>query len=227
MTQRSSFFSHKNNCQCWPCKHKRGEKTPHRKRCPCCMCKPIFGKKHHMFGKHHTEEAKRANREKHLGRHPTLETINKRIKSLTKPRKIVKCLDCGTLRKIIVNSRKRHGRWKGRCASCARAYNAKKVGHRNKGANHGMWKGGIAHLPYASSWTEQLKDRVRVRDNFHCQICSVPELECQDKLDTHHIDYDKKNCRITNLISLCSNCHTKTNTNREYWKQYFKKGVYA
>jgi len=36
----------------------------------------------------------------------------------------------------------------------------------------------------------------------------------------HHIDYNKKNCNLDNLITLCINCHAKTNYNREYWKEY-------
>ena len=30
-----------------------------------------------------------------------------------------------------------------------------------------------------------------------------------------------------NLISLCTSCHIKTNTNREYWKSYFNTKQYA
>ena len=38
----------------------------------------------------------------------------------------------------------------------------------------------------------------------------------------HHIDYNKNNCDPKNLITLCNNCHSKTNTNRKYWVGYFK-----
>ncbi len=33
----------------------------------------------------------------------------------------------------------------------------------------------------------------------------------------NHIDYNKKNSNLNNLITLCGSCHTKTNTNRNYW----------
>jgi len=85
------------------------------------------------------------------------------------------------------------------------------------------WKGGISFEPYAPSFNRQLKDRTRVRDNFICQLCGVPELECDKRLCVHHIDYDKKNCEESNLISLCRSCHTKTNHNRQYWQSYFIK----
>jgi hypothetical protein len=45
------------------------------------------------------------------------------------------------------------------------------------------------------------------------------------KLQIHHIDYNKKNNNLNNLISLCLSCHTKTGFNRSYWEKYFKKGV--
>ncbi len=50
-------------------------------------------------------------------------------------------------------------------------------------------------------------------------------MELIKKLDVHHIDYDKTNNNIENLIILCGSCHTKTNgkNNREYWTNYYKK----
>ena len=38
--------------------------------------------------------------------------------------------------------------------------------------------------------------------------------------DETKIDYNKKNLDPKNLISLCKNCHSKTNTDREYWSRY-------
>lgn len=38
----------------------------------------------------------------------------------------------------------------------------------------------------------------------------------------HHIDYNKMNSSIANLVSLCHSCHSKTNFNRERWLDYFK-----
>jgi len=91
------------------------------------------------------------------------------------------------------------------------------------GENHSQWRGGISFEPYPITFNNQLKDKIRVRDKFICQKCGVPELECDRRLATHHIDYNKKNCKESNLISLCNSCHTKTNTNRKYWTNYFKE----
>ncbi len=98
--------------------------------------------------------------------------------------------------------------------------------------NHPNWKGGISCLSYSSDWTETLKRSIRERDKYICQICGknqIIELEnIGKKLAIHHTDYDKKNNDPKNLITLCNNCHSKTNWNKNYWIEYFnlKKGRY-
>jgi len=81
-----------------------------------------------------------------------------------------------------------------------------------------MWRGGISFEPYNLDWTNSLKHSIRKRDNFLCQLCSKHKNR---KLAVHHIDYDKKNCNPDNLISLCVNCHGKTNINRRKWTKFF------
>jgi len=49
-------------------------------------------------------------------------------------------------------------------------------------------------------------------------------------LHVHHIDYDKKNCKDTNLITTCLYCNNRANYNREYWKKEYQRkieGIYA
>ncbi len=92
-----------------------------------------------------------------------------------------------------------------------------------KGEYNPNWQGGISYEPYSQLFNQQLKDKIRVRDNFICQICGIPELECDKRLHIHHINYNKKNSEMDNLISLCPKCHTKTNHKREYWEGYFKR----
>lgn len=92
-----------------------------------------------------------------------------------------------------------------------------------KGNEHWNWQGGISFEPYPPTFNQQLKDRIRVRDNFICQLCGVPELECDRRLTIHHIDYDKQNCKEDNLTSLCCSCNGKVNFNREHWTNYFQE----
>jgi hypothetical protein len=91
----------------------------------------------------------------------------------------------------------------------------------HSGENHYNWQGGISKEPYSQDWTKELKEQIRERDNYQCQICFISEDLLKDnyhkKLTIHHIDYDKKNCSPDNLISLCGSCHTKTNYNRDEW----------
>jgi hypothetical protein len=90
------------------------------------------------------------------------------------------------------------------------------------------WKGGKSFEPYTTDFDEVLKEKIRDRDGRVCQVCGVPEYELYEKLHVHHIDYNKKNCLETNLISLCRKHHVKTNFRREFWYEFFtNKMLYA
>lgn len=78
------------------------------------------------------------------------------------------------------------------------------------------WEGGISFEPYAVQFNARLKREIRQRDKYICQICG--RVQDGKKLSVHHIDYDKQNNDTSNLISLCSRCHSKTVHNREYWQ---------
>ena len=70
---------------------------------------------------------------------------------------------------------------------------------------------------YGPEFDSALKEQVRFRDHYKCQICGCSQLENGKQLDVHHIDYDKLNNILMNLISLCMRCHRKTNTKRNDW----------
>lgn len=95
----------------------------------------------------------------------------------------------------------------------------------HSGENSHLWRGGISKNEYPKVFNQQLRERIRVRDNFICQMCFIPELECKRRLHIHHIDYDKNNCIENNLISLCNSCHGKTNINREHWISLLNKNI--
>jgi 5-methylcytosine-specific restriction endonuclease McrA len=84
------------------------------------------------------------------------------------------------------------------------------------------WNAGTAtrNYKYPSKFNRYLKKEVKTRDNFICKLCG--EIE---NLQVHHIDYDKNNCNLNNLITLCKNCNMKVNKNRNYWTQFFKEKV--
>lgn len=95
-----------------------------------------------------------------------------------------------------------------------------------KQENNANWRGGISISPYASNWTEMLRESIRERDNRICQLCGKTEEEeiigngCG--LSVHHVDYDKQNCNEDNLITLCNSCHSTTNCRREFWTEFFR-----
>lgn len=78
----------------------------------------------------------------------------------------------------------------------------------------------IRATPYPPKFTEGLKLQVRRRDGFVCQECGCEELLHRAHA-VHHIDYDKDNCEMSNLITLCQGCHVRTNWNRDYWMARF------
>jgi 5-methylcytosine-specific restriction endonuclease McrA len=95
-----------------------------------------------------------------------------------------------------------------------------------RGKDHYNWQGGISKNSYPNYWTETLRRSIRERDCRTCQICG--KIQEDYDFDIHHIDYDKNNGDPRNLITLCRNCHLKTNgkdKNRNYWLNYFKERI--
>ena len=89
------------------------------------------------------------------------------------------------------------------------------------GKNNSNWQGGKSFEPYSKEFNKKIKKFIKERDNYTCRECSISK-KTGKKLDIHHIDYDKKNNSPENLITLCINCHCKTNFNRKQWKKYYK-----
>ena len=112
---------------------------------------------------------------------------------------------------------------KGICKKNSTSY--KKGDKRIIGKNNPNWNNGSSFEPYGLEFNRDLKEVIRNRDRRKCCICGKTELENKKKLAIHHIDYNKKNNDPKNLISLCNRCHMKTNHNRKYWKDYFKRIV--
>ncbi len=101
-----------------------------------------------------------------------------------------------------------------RCPICANI--------NNSGSGHPNWKGGIACEPYCEVWADkEYKSDMCDRDNNECQNPSCRGIS--EKLMIHHIDYDKKNCPPSNLITLCNSCNSRANFNREWHTEFYRK----
>lgn len=66
------------------------------------------------------------------------------------------------------------------------------------------WNGGSSFKPYDWRFNDALKEKVKKRDNYTCQICGSKK-----KLVVHHKDWNKQNSNSSNLVTLCASCHGK------------------
>lgn len=143
------------------------------------------------------------------------------------------CIDCDKLLKSFKSKR---------CRICDNIFRwsngyykkkvSKNIGLANKGKIRSTetrskisFKTGGTGIPYelteyGTEFDSALKEQVRFRGGYKCQECGCPQIENGRQLDCHHIDYNKKNNVLNNLVALCHKCHTKTNFNREYWIKY-------
>lgn len=87
------------------------------------------------------------------------------------------------------------------------------------------WKGGVSFEPYPPQFNDKLKDLIRERDSFVCQLCVKKQSECGEKLSVHHMDLNKDNISLSNLISLCRNCHSKVHAHFDKYKEHLNKLV--
>lgn len=94
-----------------------------------------------------------------------------------------------------------------------------------RGKNNPNWRGGISKTGYSYKFNSILKEQVRKRDNYKCQLCGKSQEQELNKLNRklaiHHIDYNKDNCKGNNLVTLCTQCNSLVNFNRDYWFAYF------
>jgi len=80
------------------------------------------------------------------------------------------------------------------------------------------WKGGISNYPYCSEW-KYIRKELKESDNNECRN---PMCESTSKrITSHHIDYDKQNCRPSNIITLCNSCNCKANKDRDWHKAFY------
>lgn len=101
----------------------------------------------------------------------------------------------------------------------------RKIGLAHKGKKNVNWKGGISFGPYCPKFNYKVKEEVR--DNFgrFCFECGISEENLSQKLDVHHVDFNKEqgcNDHKWVLIPLCRSCHAKTIFNRKRSEQHYR-----
>lgn len=184
------------------------------------------GERHPMYGKHHSTEtrakisaATTGERNHMYGKHPSEETLNKmRITQAgERHHNYGKHPSKETLAKMCeAQAGERHYNY-GRHHS---AITKRKISVALSGPNNPSWRGGVSFLPYPVEWSNHLRETIRKRDNYTCALCG--KVQITPRHDVHHINYKKEDLRPENLITLCANCHRKTNGDRKYWKNLFQ-----
>ena len=200
----------------WMSKYQVKEKHPlyKRKKLKCDYCRKIFYKvKYRIKNNKHKFCSQRCNYEWrskfNVGKnHPQW-----------KGKITLKCDICGKKYKQFPSRLKRKNEFN-YCSFGCRIKGQSKflVGEKANAYVHGKSK-----EPYTIKFNNFIKEQIRIRDNHKCQLCGVPQLECIRKLSVHHIDYNKSHANLKKLITLCNSCNGKVNSNRNYWKKYFKE----
>ncbi len=100
-----------------------------------------------------------------------------------------------------------------RCPSC---YYLSRFGEGNP-----SWRGGKSFETYCPIWKDQeFKTDIRSRDGNRCLN---PYCYGKDRtMSIHHIDYNKKNCNPSNLITICRSCNARANKDRSWHKSWYR-----
>lgn len=61
---------------------------------------------------------------------------------------------------------------------------------------------------YPDNW-KQIATAVKNDAGWKCEACKSKHGPIPNVLTVHHVDFDKSNCRFTNLVALCQRCHLK------------------
>ena len=96
-----------------------------------------------------------------------------------------------------------------------------KMSISSSGDKHPNWQGGISYIAYCPEFCiTEYKQEIFERDNNRCQnpLCWGTCM----KICRHHINYDKKDCRPDNLITVCISCNSRANYNREFWQEHYE-----
>jgi len=86
------------------------------------------------------------------------------------------------------------------------------IGRGVSGSRNSRWVDGRScekkgSEDYNFEFSSALKTTIKKRDRFKCRKCN--EDGSKFRLFVHHIDYNKKNNSIDNLVTVCASCHSR------------------
>lgn len=79
--------------------------------------------------------------------------------------------------------------------TCSKECLSKLQKEQSRGEKSGNWKGGYSQAHYQRVRRELKEDK--------CESCGATDR----RLDTHHLDRDKSNNALENIVVLCASCH--------------------
>ncbi len=209
--------------------HWRGK--THTKEVKEKLSKTHMGAGNPFYGKKHTEKTKEVMSKKHEG-HVVLEETRRKIAEKQKGKDIPeerRKRISATVKKLWADPNQREkycdsmkGRpgTKGMLGKEHSEETKIRFSEQRTGEGNSNWRGGLSFLPHPPEFNTHLKRKILERDNYKCQNPDCKRIS--NILHIHHIDYNKKNCNPSNLITLCISCHARTNGSRGYWRSFYK-----
>lgn len=197
------------------------------------ISKNLLGEKNYMFGKKQSQDFIDKRFKKIIGSKRSLEVKIKmslamkgiKRKPLSSEHKIKIGLSNKGQKRSEEFRNKMRLQWE-RLSELERKKRCKSISQSKIGINSGekchFWNGGISKLPYDQKWNNNFKNEIRNRDNQVCMNCGKHREKLRKALSIHHINYDKELTIKENCISLCNQCHSLTQLNRDYWMNLFQ-----
>jgi hypothetical protein len=93
----------------------------------------------------------------------------------------------------------------------------KHISLRQLGSKGNNWRGGTSFDPYDISFNKYFKRQIAERDNHICTLCG----EKVSIGHVHHIHYIKNDTKPEKVVLLCKSCHSRTNSNHDFWFAFF------
>lgn len=123
-------------------------------------------------------------------------------------RATVECVNCGDEFEVI-KSREHEAKY------CSREcyYDAQDM---PTGEDHWSWRDTPDKRPNSKAWHD-LREIIRERDGYECQVCGITESKLGHELDVHHLERVRdaddpryaENANPDLLVSLCRSCHRR------------------
>jgi len=88
------------------------------------------------------------------------------------------------------------------------------------------WRGGVSSHMYCVVWRyNSWREIIYNRDSD--KFCWNPQCSGNGTKETlHHINYNKKDCSLNNIIKICNSCNSTANFNRSWWQSFYTALMY-